>query len=381
MENHILIASRDGCAGIGGLASYQRGLGAALQSAGYRAEYCAMHPGGGAERTPPHTIFDEERAEPRKIWMSLASRRWLHPLLAALIRRRFAASADRLARTSWRAVHFVGTGWDAMGFGMQALARKCGAPFTVWPAVHPGIWGDDAIDLRLYGLADTVFCQSQHEVRHLTALGLPEGRTAVSGLPPMCRRDGDGPSLRARLGIEGRPAVLFLGRRDEGKGYPALLAAWPEIVRQHPGAVLLLAGPADPGDQTAHALPEDSFRDLGVPDEKEKADAYDACDIFCLPSAHESFGIVFAEAWSYGKPVICGTAPASREWVRDGVNGLWASTDTPVLSGRILELLANPGLRVQLGSAGRKFQQSALTWDAVLSIHLKAFGLAPEPHA
>ncbi len=379
MEDRILIASRDGCAGIGGLASYQRGLSATLQAAGYGTVFCAMHADG--DRIPPHEILDQERSEPRKLWMRLASRQWLHPLLEALTLQRFASGVDRLAQTRWRAVHFVGTGWDAMGFAMHALARKCGATFTVWPAVHPGIWGDDAIDLRLYRLADTVFCQSRHEVRHLASLGLPEAQTVVSGLPPMCRPDGDGPALRARLGIGDRPAVLFLGRRDEGKGYPALLAAWPEIVRQHPGAVLLLAGPAEPDEEAVPDLPADSFRDLGVPDEKAKADAYDACDIFCLPSAHESFGIVFVEAWSYGKPVICGTAPATREWVRDGINGRWATWEAPVLSARILELLADPGLGRRLGSAGRDFQRSALTWESVVGIHLKAFGLASPPYA
>lgn len=226
-----------------------------------------------------------------------------------------------------------------------------------------------------------MFCQSRHESRHLAALGLPEPQTAISGLPPMCREDGDGQSLRARLGIGDRPAVLFLGRRDEGKGYPALLTAWPEVVRKHPGAVLLLAGPAEPGENATPDLPADSFRDLGVPDEIEKAGAYAACDVFCLPSAHESFGIVFVEAWSYGKPVICGTAPATREWVRDGVNGRWATLDASVLSARILELLADSGLRQRLGSAGREFQQSTLTWESVVNIHLKAFGLPRPPHA
>ena len=64
-------------------------------------------------------------------------------------------------------LHFVGTGWDFMGLAAARLARKKGMGFTIWPAVHPGAWGDDQIDVRLYRQADAVFCQSEYERNHL----------------------------------------------------------------------------------------------------------------------------------------------------------------------------------------------------------------------
>ena len=120
--------------------------------------------------------------------------------------------------------------------------------------------------------------------------------------------------------------VSFMGRRDEGKDYHAILKAWPLVLARVPDAILLLAGKG--GDEYAyllHQLLADSFRDLGIVDDSTKAAVLAACDVFCLPSAHESFGIVYIEAWSRGKPVICGTAPACRELVEDGVTGLHAT--------------------------------------------------------
>ncbi len=380
MAARILIASREGSAGIGGLASYQRGLADALQSASFEPEFCAMKPETKATNFPTHALTINASWEPPKLWTRLASRPLLHYLLQTGIKKHFAEGTTRLANIPWSAVHYVGTGWDMMGFAMHVLAKELGVPFTIWPAVHPGVWGDDDVDLRLYNLADTVFCQSHHEADHLTQLGLDRKKTSISGLPPMCQPNGDGLMLRQRLGLGDRPAVFFLGRRDEGKGYPALLEAWQCVAREHPQAVLLLAGPGDTHVGKLQALPPDSIRDLGIPNEQEKADAYDACDIFCLPSSHESFGIVFVEAWSYAKPVICGTAPATREWVNDGVTGLWSEADAPAIAEKLLHLLQDGALRQKLGAAGKSFQQSALTWDSVVDCHLKAFGLRPSTH-
>jgi len=306
--------------------------------------------------------------------MSMASRPFLHPLLKRAIAAAFRKS---FAQSQWcgfsnerhpDVVHFVGTGWDLAGFGFLELARKAGARFTVWPATHPGQWGDDVIDLALYRSADAVFCQSQGEINRLVDRGLPLKKAVLCGLPPMCSPDGNGGEFRSKWNLGTRPMVLFIGRRDEGKGFHALLQGWKSVLLQNPEAVLVLAGPGE-----APLLPGGSIVDLGVPDEETKASSLAACDIFCLPSAHESFGIVFAEAWSYGKPVICGPAPASREWIQDGVTGLHSSQDPSAVAAAIGRLLADSELRSRMGAAGRTFQQSLLTWDAVLSIHVQAF--------
>jgi glycosyltransferase involved in cell wall biosynthesis len=341
--------------------------------------FCAAAEKPPAKETFPDEVFmaGPDIREPRRIWMSLAARPWGHFLLHRWVVRTYRPLLRILERRRPRVVHFVGSGWDFLGFAMHALARRVGARFTIWPAVHPGQWGDDRIDLRLYQLADAVFCQSEFEGRHLIARGLNAGRILRCGLPPMCRTDGDAHRLRASLKIGDRPAVLFLGRRDEGKGYQALMEAWSKVLVSHPQAVLMLAGPE--GDGIPIDLPEDSFRDLGMPDEKQKADALAACDVFCLPSAHESFGIVYAEAWSYGKPVICGPAPASREWIRNGENGLWSDQSSDGIAGAVGQLLGDEKMRIRLGESGRVFQRENLTWEVVTEAHLRGFSAKSAP--
>lgn len=368
---------------LGGLASYQRTLGTHLESLDHEVAYLSELRASGTGFTlavdalPNSTVLSENGRNKLidALFSRIASRPWMHPLWDLLVRLYYLPKLRRaLKGKPPQAIHCTGTGSEGFGFALAAFARSVGARFTVWPAVHPGSWGDDAIDLRLYKSADKVFCQSQFEAGYLVSKGLDHQKTILCGLPPMCRTDGSGEALRQKMAINDRPVVLFLGRRDAGKGYPALLRAWPLVLKEVPDAVLLLAGTGGSEDEALlRRLPSSSVCDLGRPDEKQKADAYAACDVFCLPSEHESFGIVYIEAWSYGKPVICGTAPASRELVQDGVTGLHADHSETTLAAALLRLLKNPEEARLIGGAGRALQQSSFSTEAMCATHIQTF--------
>ena len=362
----------------GGLASYQRQLALTMSELGLPGWFgylqttncgptheVTWHKTKLATRLPWKML--------RQIFFKLASRPALHGALEVLAGNALSEHSLKSALSGLGQLHFVGTGWDFIGLAAARLARKKGMGFTIWPAVHPGAWGDDQIDVRLYSQADAVFCQSEYERIHLATLGVPESKLVRCGLPPMCRADGDGTRLRSRLMIGNRPAVLFLGRRDAGKGYPALLDAWPLVLQWCPDAVLLLAGPGGADAAKIAQIPAENVRDLGCPSEQEKADAYAACDIFCLPSAHESFGIVYVEAWSYGKPVLCGTAPASRELVENGVTGVWADQQPQQLAAGLLRLLMHPAERNRIGQAGLAHQRQNYTTALTTACHLQVW--------
>ncbi|MCX7869165.1 MAG: glycosyltransferase family 4 protein [Terrimicrobiaceae bacterium] len=370
----IVLASRRVPDYAGGLAAYQRELARRLSARGWDVRLAAWMPSG---QTQPGLLEGEAElpepgfAPPERLWMRMASRPAWHGLLEWWIARLAPRAFPGLWKRGSDVVHFIGTGWDFAGFAAAACARRRHSRLTVWPAVHPGSWGDDVVDVRFYRRADAVFCQSHHELQHLKGLGVAGERMRVCGLPPMCRSDGDGAKLRRELGLGSRPTVLFMGRRDAGKGFPALIEAWPLVLADFPDAALLVAGPSAEGTASAAS----GFIDLGVADPVLQAEAFAACDIFCLPSAHESFGIVYAEAWSYGKPVVCGTAPASREWIEDGVLGLWTDGSAPSIARQLSRLLGDAELRRRIGGAGLQFQKEHLTWDRLLGAHEEAFGL------
>lgn len=101
-------------------------------------------------------------------------------------------------------------------------------------------------------------------------------------------------------------------------------------------------------------------------DEQTKADALAACDIFCMPSDSESIGIVYVEAWPYGKVVIGGPAPAACELIQDGVGGLYIAQTEDAIAEAVVRLRDDGDLRRRLREAGRQKQRERFTWDAVL---------------
>ncbi|WP_281843261.1 glycosyltransferase [Sinisalibacter aestuarii] len=87
----------------------------------------------------------------------------------------------------------------------------------------------------------------------------------------------------------------------------------------------------------------------------EKARAFTNCDIFCLPTYSENFGIVVAEALSYGTPVVTTTnAPWSE--IETNNCGRWIEAGTPELV-EALSALENADLE-EMGQRGRAWIQS-----------------------
>ena len=285
-----------------------------------------------------------------------------------------AAYRSRLARaipSGIDVMHFVGTGWELLGFPALREARRRGTAFTIWPAIHPGTWGDSALDARLYRAADAILAQSEFERRRLIDLGVEETKVHVMPLAPALERDGDGDRFRRSRGLGERPLVLFVGRRQRYKGYHALREAMAAVVEAVPDACLVSAGPAT--EPPFPALPDASHVDLGTCDEQEKADALAACDVFCMPSEGESFGIAYLEAWRFSKPVVAGSAPAVAELVRDGENGFRVDNAAEAIAPVLIRLLRDEPLRTRLGAAGRELQRRRYTWPAVVEEHEAVF--------
>jgi len=377
----IWIASRFGPTYQGGLAAYERLVIHSLQertriplqvicATAKMGSLPTVHENGELPVVELETSWFGGISRP--LWRRFASKVLLHGLLESILQG--AWRRPGIARPS--VIHYVGTGWDFFGFAMAKLARDYRARFVITPAIHPDSWGSDRIDARLYRQADRMICFTHQESRSLRRLGMREEKVSVCPLPPTCRSDGDGARFREQHRLQRQLCVLYIGRRDEGKGYPALLRTWPLIMQAVPNAVLILAGPAGAEyRELLTRIPASNVRDLGIPNEIEKADAIAACDVFCLPSAHESFGIVYVDAWSYGKPVICGTAPACREFIVDGKTGLWANQTPEELAEKVITLLQNPDMRNVMGEAGKREQSERFNNDIFYRTHLDALAV------
>jgi glycosyltransferase involved in cell wall biosynthesis len=223
-------------------------------------------------------------------------------------------------------------------------------PLVVTPQAHPGQWDDDEPSGAAYRAADLVIASGESDAGIYRGLGVTSDRVAI--VPP-CTAPlpaGGSERLRRAVGVDG-PLVLFLGVRRAYKGHDLLLQAAPSISREVPGTVFAFVGPGLPLPD-----PPDEVRilDVGPVGEDEKAAWLEAADVVALPSEYESFGLVVAEAWSLGTPVVTSRAPALAELVDGAGGGRAVPRERGALAQAIVELLHDPVLAHALGEAGRE---------------------------
>jgi phosphatidylinositol alpha-mannosyltransferase len=171
-------------------------------------------------------------------------------------------------------------------------------------------------------------------------------------------------SARPRPEWSGPGTIAFLGRVDEPrKGLQVMLEALPEIVRAHPQARLLVAGPGE--TDALEGLAEQVASQvtvLGRLSEGDKASLLASVDLYVAPHiGGESFGIVLLEAMSAGTAVLASDLMAFRDVLDDGRCGvLFGTGDAMALATAANALLTDRARREQLVATGR---ERALEYD------------------
>ncbi len=305
--------------------------------------------------------------------LPLLSRPVVNHVAERLFRTAYLGSLERKIPADTEIIHYVGTGWELLGFTACTVARRMDVRLTATPFVHPETWGDSRVDIRFYNQTDAVLVCSEYERAHLVKKGVNAAILQRTFMAPAATPEGDAARFRQRHRLGERPLVLFLARKKQYKGYHALRSAMTTVLKAVPDACLIAAG--EDGELPYPTMPEGSFLDLGelkpTPlDSQHKADALAACDVYCMPSTAEAFGLVYVEAWSYGKPVVGGLAPALAELILDDVNGYRVEQREDQIANRLIRLLTDVSLRQRLGDEGRRIQREKCTWDAVTNDHM-----------
>ena len=177
------------------------------------------------------------------------------------------------------------------------------------------------------------------------------------------RPDVDGSAVRRRLGLEGRKAILSLGRIAPEKNLELVLQGFASLARERPEALLVVAG-----EGPARSRCMDLAQELGIADrtifpgfvpDHELPMHYAACDAFTTASKFETQGLVVLEALASGKPVVGIDFRAVAELVRDGVNGyLFEESPEAWKAAAVRALDAPQGLREEARRSAQRFSQA-----------------------
>lgn len=167
---------------------------------------------------------------------------------------------------------------------------------------------------------------------------------------------------RATLGLPAEgPIVLCVARIFQSKGQQVLIDALPRVRAQFPEVRAVFVGDDYPPGCGVSAELTERARALGVADNvlflgqrSDVAELLAACDVFCLPSIEEPFGLVFAEAMAMERPVVAVGDGGTTEIVEHGRSGLLAPAfDAEAIADHLLTLLGDPALGAELGQRGR----------------------------
>lgn len=221
-------------------------------------------------------------------------------------------------------------------------------------------------EARIARSADLGIASTANEAQELVALlgADPDGIAVVApGVDLTLFRPRNRAAAKRRLGYDGVPLLIFVGRLERLKGVEIVLRALATLRSRFPGARLLVLG-----EDSRDAVESEKERlrslasELGIDDRVDFAGSvahhelplyYAAADACLMPSYSESFGLVGLEAQACGCPVIASNVAGLASVVRDGVTGFLVDRPEPKAYAEAIErLLADPELADQLGRRG-----------------------------
>jgi phosphatidyl-myo-inositol alpha-mannosyltransferase len=148
--------------------------------------------------------------------------------------------------------------------------------------------------------------------------------------------------------------LLFVGRAEERKGLPVLLAAFQALVEHVPSRLTVVgADPAEISRRVADPELMSHIDVLGKVSDSVLWRQLGEADILCAPSlAGESFGMVLIEAMAAGVPVVAPASGGPVEIVEHGQTGfLYPAGDAAAAAAHVLALLRDPELADRMGRA------------------------------
>lgn len=191
------------------------------------------------------------------------------------------------------------------------------------------------------------------------------------------KKDVDPGRIKERYGIHPlAPVVLFVGRMEHQKGPDLLVKAIPRVLSHRWDAKFIILGRGNMLDYIKKLASDlgimGSTRILGYVSEDEYIDILNACDIVCIPSRNEPFGLVLLEAWDAEKAVVAANVGGLDKNIDNFVNGIKVFTSPESIAWGINYIIDDPEGVSQLGARGKE-KARGWTWDKVVSEYEKAY--------
>jgi glycosyltransferase involved in cell wall biosynthesis len=182
--------------------------------------------------------------------------------------------------------------------------------------------------------------------------------------------------IRQRHGIaEDAPLILAVSRLAHEKNIPLLFEALVSLRARLPQVRLLLVGAGPLGDELRFLSRKNGLDGCvvfcGAVPQTALPAYYAAADVFCFPSTTETQGIVLAEAFAAGLPIIAIDTPQTRDVFGVHLAGKLVS-GAQAMAAATHELLADPAKRAAASAHARAAAvhfDVAVTGERMLAVY------------
>lgn len=175
--------------------------------------------------------------------------------------------------------------------------------------------------------------------------------------------------------LNGKIVILFAGNKGKMKGAVDVLHAVGRLYKKNNAYRLVAIGNSTPEwIEAKKSIDANCLIDIGYTAGKAKETIFTACDIFCMPSKSDSFGLVYLDAWHKKKPVIAADIPAVKELIHKNSGGtLVPYGNREALMAAIERLAANPVLSKKYGRNGYTAVKNIYRIDKLFNTYKKIF--------
>lgn len=215
---------------------------------------------------------------------------------------------------------------------------------------------------RRFHQADACFAITQHAANALAARGI--ARKNIFYMPNLALTG----TWHERPAFRTPPVIGSMGRFVKKKGFDLYLDALALLKQRGVTFTALLGGTGEEEQALrAHCRQrnlDDRVTFTGWVDDKTAF--FDRIDLFVLPSHHEPFGIVMAEAMAAGLPFVSTASEGPSEVIKHGENGLLTPlADAAGLADALTRLLRDETLARKLGRQAYETIRTQYSLDAM----------------
>lgn len=175
--------------------------------------------------------------------------------------------------------------------------------------------------------------------------------------------------IKSKITFPKFPNILFIANFSAHKRLELLLDAYASLRSSFPHLTLTLLGqktlywPKVLAKINSLSVP---VKLIFSPTSVQIKQAIDDSTLLCLPSVHESFGLVFVESLARGKPIIGANTPQTTEVLSTLRGGrTFVKDNLPDLISQLSTLLSQSELSANLGQKGYTYVKRYLTWDKI----------------